>query len=678
MISGGKTYQNGHSSHVRSLDRVNVGERDAGGKALRLADLRRAGFSVPKGFVVLASAYRAMRSRGATEQDGLPLGVRDSVLRMYDEIFGDRHCSVAVRSSAISEDGASAAFAGIFESVLDVTAVTVEEAILTVYRSTGSQHARDYTVRQHDGGPLEMAVVVQEQITPRWAGVAFTSDPVTGAPNPVVEFVQGRSEQILTEGATASRIVLDGNLAVSSQHYAHEQDKEFIKNVTAVATEAVRAADVFGKPQDIEWIIDGTGTLFIVQSRDITSLPASGHQVLSLHVTEKPAATGLPISAGVVTGPVCILPSSLSGDEAEALITSESIAVAQLLSSDHISALIKAAGIVTSEASLLSHPAVTARELRIPCVGDIANAVGLFSPNEILTVDGGGGHVYRGQVAADTMDDPASAPRLLYYNPDRISALSTERGPVLYERVDDTVFIYTDDVAAEQANQQSRDAVAEHLRVSPDTVLIDQHGLWEGPRGPSVVYSQCQVLNGLRKSPDTAQLLQTAEQVLEQLDVPGLTSLLDHIDKLAREHFSRAVNEWNEFTVSEIRDRVDGAAASLEKARSYAGDVVEAILQVLSQVHMERVLERLDSEQPLTLFDLYRITHKHEEAGRLLKATPEDQRTQLAACIEIVRTLEASKGRRLGVLTIGNTSFFDILEGMDQAGFGDVIEHYGW
>jgi hypothetical protein len=251
--------------------------------------------------------------------------------------------------------------------------------------------------------------------------------------------------------------------------------------------------------------------------------------------------------------------------------------------------------------------------------------------------------------------------------------LPTELGPVLYEVVDGRAHIYTDDVAAEQANQQAQDTVARHLQISSDAVLIDRR-LWEGPSGPSVVYSQYQVLVSLRQSEETAPLLDAAEQALERLDVRELAALLEHIDGLAREYFTHAVTAWNEFKVSKTRDHADEAAAKLDMARCYAADVVETILQVLDQAQLEQVLERFGGDHSLTLFDVYRMTHDQQQVDQFFKTVSPSEQDTLMACLEMIRTLESSKNRRLEVLTINNTSFFDMLEGMDQAGLGDVIE----
>ena len=76
-----------------------------GAKARRLGVLARAGFDVPAGFVVTADVSVNDPSVAAQVAQGLD--------RLTPR-------AVAVRSSASSEDGATASFAGQFESVLDL------------------------------------------------------------------------------------------------------------------------------------------------------------------------------------------------------------------------------------------------------------------------------------------------------------------------------------------------------------------------------------------------------------------------------------------------------------------------------------------------------------------------------------------------------------------------------
>src|SRR5665811_1431244 len=131
------------------LDRSDV--LRVGGKGANLGELTAAGMPVPPGFVVSASAYAAfcdgsgLRSRVAErlagvdvedtdrldraaaeirstiETEPMPGWLEDAICEAYADLGGaDPNVAVAVRSSATAEDTASASFAGMNETVLNV------------------------------------------------------------------------------------------------------------------------------------------------------------------------------------------------------------------------------------------------------------------------------------------------------------------------------------------------------------------------------------------------------------------------------------------------------------------------------------------------------------------------------------------------------------------------------
>jgi phosphoenolpyruvate synthase/pyruvate phosphate dikinase len=155
-----------------------------GPKAAHLSALAAA-HDVPAGFCVTAEAYRAARSDG-----GVTEALRRELTGAYERLTdGDPSGGyVAVRSSAVDEDGAEASFAGQHDTALNVRgAEAVIAAIEATWASLRSDAALAYR-RQHalDEDDLALAVLVQRMVWADAAGVAFSVDPIGGGGDAIV------------------------------------------------------------------------------------------------------------------------------------------------------------------------------------------------------------------------------------------------------------------------------------------------------------------------------------------------------------------------------------------------------------------------------------------------------------------------------------------------------------
>ncbi|MGH2454741.1 MAG: PEP/pyruvate-binding domain-containing protein [Candidatus Limnocylindria bacterium] len=242
-----------------------------GTKAATLAVLRRAGFAVPPGVVVPADALGAAA-------DELPPGVR-AALANVPELLGSGPW--AVRSSSTAEDTQAASFAGQFETVLGVEAVGLADAVQRVWRSASSDRAEAYGGQ---GVPGSMAVLIQPMIAAAAAGVAFTSDPVTGRHRTVIEAVEGLGERLVSGAATPERWEMgeDGSLDAPSGATALTAEQ-----AQAIGDLARRVEEHVGSPQDIEWAIAG-GSLWLLQARPITTLPSAEQGLIPIPIEVPP------------------------------------------------------------------------------------------------------------------------------------------------------------------------------------------------------------------------------------------------------------------------------------------------------------------------------------------------------------------------------------------------------
>jgi len=216
-----------------------------GGKAEGLAALLAAGLPVPSG-VVFEAAPRA----------SAPSIARAAVAAARAHGWG----AVAVRSSGADEDGADSSGAGAYETVLSVPADDVDamtQAVDVVLASIGETGA----------------VIVQQMVKADAAGVAFTVDPVTGAPAVVVNAVAGLGAALVSGAETPweARAHRGRDGAVEPDDLDADDGPLDDAALREVVRLALAAEDARGAAQDVEWAVED-GAVWLVQSRPVTAL----------------------------------------------------------------------------------------------------------------------------------------------------------------------------------------------------------------------------------------------------------------------------------------------------------------------------------------------------------------------------------------------------------------------
>jgi rifampicin phosphotransferase len=226
-----------------------------GAKAANLARARRAGLPVLPGVVLTTDwDHRGWSHPSRSEQS--------PARAAWETLGGSGERTLVVRSSSTNEDGGSSSMAGVFESVLDVR--TWPSFVEAVDRVLASQ-------RRADVVGARMAVLVQPQLAPRFGGVLFAADPVTGRTDRLLlAAVEGGPDRLvsgLDDGWTA---VLSPRGRVLEQRGGEALPLERI-TLRTLARLAAQATAAFGGPQDIEWAVDADGTVWLLQSRPITT-----------------------------------------------------------------------------------------------------------------------------------------------------------------------------------------------------------------------------------------------------------------------------------------------------------------------------------------------------------------------------------------------------------------------
>jgi pyruvate,water dikinase len=258
----------------------------AGGKAYALGRLHEAVGNIPGWFVITPAAFHASLNETqrkilqTADFDFDDLGPIEPCDALREEVAAAliRICPggepVAVRSSAVEEDSASASFAGQLESFLQVPHDDILSRVVDVWRSGFSQRVREYRRNKNLAGqPAVPAVLVQKMVKSEVSGVAFSSNPVTGGRDEcVVSSVRGLGDRLVAGEVAGDVFHVSRADVVTTQAIGDESPCLSKDQVLAVAQLAKKAEGFFGSPQDIEWAI-ADGELFLLQSRPITTLP---------------------------------------------------------------------------------------------------------------------------------------------------------------------------------------------------------------------------------------------------------------------------------------------------------------------------------------------------------------------------------------------------------------------
>jgi len=283
-----------HTTDKYILTMTDLTESDSydqiiGGKALGLARLLRlagmgkcAGqFAVPAFFVIGAGAnllqkdiqseiesrVKALLETGTTETTSAQ---RTNTLSQPE---------FAVRSSCLCEDQKATSFAGQYQSFLSVPAHDVLTSARDVIKSTAAinldQYRKLVAAKENlDARKNEMAVLVQLMVEPQVAGVAFSSNPVSGSADEIViNSVDGLAEDLVQGLVDGEQIVVKASQIERTGGSAIED-----KAILELARISKELEQLYGFAVDIEWAIQND-TIYILQVRPISTATSAAASV---------------------------------------------------------------------------------------------------------------------------------------------------------------------------------------------------------------------------------------------------------------------------------------------------------------------------------------------------------------------------------------------------------------
>jgi phosphoenolpyruvate synthase/pyruvate phosphate dikinase len=277
-------------------DRACRDSAQVGGKAAHLSRLA-ADYRVPSGFCLTAAAFDPAHPADAP----LPPALASALTTAYEALVRGGDVPVAVRSSALDEDGDLTSFAGLHETELNLIGIeAVLGAIVRCWASGRNERALAY--REQHGLALDearVAVLVQQLVLADVSAVVFSANPVTKSLDEVVvTSTWGLGESLVGGTATPDTwVVRKADLAVLEEQVGAKErmtvavdggtrevavPRLLREKATLSKAQVVELAELalglehrLGRAVDVEAAYAGE-QLFLLQCRPITTLGEAG------------------------------------------------------------------------------------------------------------------------------------------------------------------------------------------------------------------------------------------------------------------------------------------------------------------------------------------------------------------------------------------------------------------
>lgn len=315
----------------------------------------------------------------------------------------------------------------------------LRETIEAVFRSWDSPRAVAYRKHENIDPNIGTAVTVQSMVfgnrgTDSGTGVVFTRNPNTGHPTLYGDYLPNAQGEDVVSGKantmeisalreTQPRVAeqLDAVLRKLEVHYRDMCDVEFTVEqgkLWVLQTRAGKRGARAAARIAVDMVEDAEISLTTAEAvervpRDLIERAKQDTVANCPAQSDEPAiATGLPASPGRVTGRLVLSAEEAVDAEDDVILARDET------SPEDVMGMSASVGVLTTCGGLVSHAAVVARGWGIPAVvgakeltvddrGILVGGEILVAPGEIITIDGGSGQVWVGEVesaVADTTD----------------------------------------------------------------------------------------------------------------------------------------------------------------------------------------------------------------------------------------------------------------------------------
>jgi len=430
-----------------------------GGKMANLGDVKnKLNMKVPDGFVITAAAHevfmtadglqkeidRLFQVAGSDEDRNLdlvssqirqqimsaevPESIYLAVVDAYTQMKlqnGGQEIRMAVRSSAHGEDAENSSFAGQYRSELNVGFSQFFYYYKQVMASKYSVQAIAYKLnRGFRDEDIAMCVGCLAMVDAIAGGVIYTRNPLDtrddaiyinstwGLPKAVVDgndlcdlFVVSRDDALTIQRREVRekgyQIVCyedEGCIRTETTDGRGNLPSLTDEQVQMLADHAVRIEQYYEMPQDIEWAIDASGNISILQSRPLQQMESLlPGENLNLQQFESSLLIegGINASPGVACSTVFKVAKKvdiLQFPDGAVLVVEQALPTWAPL-------VARSAAVISEQGGFAGHLANVAREFGIPALFGVSGAMALVNNGETVTVAADLGRVYRGGIA---------------------------------------------------------------------------------------------------------------------------------------------------------------------------------------------------------------------------------------------------------------------------------------
>ncbi len=359
--------------------------------------------------------------------------IENEILKAYDRLSRrvGKECTVAVRSSAVGEDDPVHSFAGLHYTALNVSRHNLVDACWEVLISKYLPESMVYrfvTGLRDIDMPMNIGCMIM--LNSKVSGTLFTVDPQRRKPGMIIQAVRGVGALVVEGKVVPQEYVVERNTAAKvldfdpgNQTYLLEPREsdgldqvEF--KVTGGQTHFLSQKQIefltgygltieahFGIPQDIEWAVTQDDNIYILQTRPLGVLDAEKSQPLNqsslMEFKNKYPVIldgGDCACRGIDSGPVFIA----TQERFLVNFPDGGILVVRKTSPAYARVLHKAAAVITEVGSTTSHLSIIARELGVPTILNLKDAVKKLANGQEVIVDANHGIVFAGKMDKTT------------------------------------------------------------------------------------------------------------------------------------------------------------------------------------------------------------------------------------------------------------------------------------